>query len=640
MNDQVRTSTRKGADSSFLHGWKSGLKAIFERSHDLILVLDDQIRPVTGNPAFMETFGPLMDEMNPLAHFHPDDLGQALATVQALIGNGKEIRGLEYRFRMPDGEYRHFDTDGYPVQMGDERFIILVNRDITERKIAEEKLSASEDRYRRLTENARDLIWRADLDGTVRYVNESVRDVLGLTPEEAIGKTIDQYMAPESIRQVRKWLKDSISGSTPREGFRGDVEYIHGDGRRLPCEFNVSLVRNDDGRIVALEGISRDISERRQSEQALVESEERYRSIFETAANLITSVDTEGIIVDCNSRIRGLLGYEPEEIVGQSMAKIIHPDWMDKAQESLGLILEKGKLLDREYKMVHKDGSTVDVSINSSGLKGGNGHYYRTICIITDISARKQAEMDRLQLEAQLRQRQKLESIGTLAAGVAHEINNPLNIISNYAELILDDAPAGGPISLNAVEIVDTSDRIADIVRSLLAFSRQEGDRHSLARMKDIVDGTLKLMGSTLERENIRFVVDVPDDLPRVPCRTQQIQQVLMNLLSNARDALAGQPEEGNGERIIDVTAREIIRNGSRWLRLTIADSGTGIPADVQSRIFDPFFTTKPRDQGTGLGLSVSHGIIVEHGGELTVESVEGQYTRFHLDLPVADEPA
>jgi signal transduction histidine kinase len=237
-------------------------------------------------------------------------------------------------------------------------------------------------------------------------------------------------------------------------------------------------------------------------------------------------------------------------------------------------------------------------------------------------------------MEAALRQSQKLESIGTLASGVAHEINNPLMGMMNYAELVKDTTRDAKAIEYLS-EIEHEGNRIATIVRNLLSFARQDKEEHSPARIADIISDSLSLVGSTLRKDQIALELDIPDGLPQVKCRSQQIQQVIINLLANAHDALIARYPEYDENKLIRVTARSFERDGEDWIRTTIEDHGAGVSEDKVQRIFDPFFTTKPRHKGTGLGLSVSYGIVKEHHGELSVESKHDEYTRFHIDLRV-----
>ena len=237
--------------------------------------------------------------------------------------------------------------------------------------------------------------------------------------------------------------------------------------------------------------------------------------------------------------------------------------------------------------------------------------------------------------EARLRQQQRLESIGTLAGGVAHEINNPINGVMNYAQLILDALGGQDRLREYAQEIVHEAERVAIIVRDLLAFSRQGEDEYHPARISDVVQSALRLFRTVVKGDQVTLVVDVPDNLPQVRCSTRQIQQVLLNLLTNARDALNERYPAYDEDKVVKVTATPVTRDGEAWLRTTVEDHGAGMPDDVCERIFDPFFTTKRPGRGTGLGLSISHRTVEEHGGQLSVESEVGAFTCFHLDLPV-----
>jgi signal transduction histidine kinase len=277
------------------------------------------------------------------------------------------------------------------------------------------------------------------------------------------------------------------------------------------------------------------------------------------------------------------------------------------------------------------DGTTYYISARNIPVPGK----HLMVSIVWDLTPQKRQEADRLRLEAQLRHQQKLEAIGTLASGVAHEINNPLTGIMNYAQLIADTAAPESRAAEYAGEIGREAERVAAIVRNLLQFARHETQTHSPARIEDIIEQTLSLLRAVFRRDQITLTVDVPADLPVLQCRSQQLQQVLMNLLTNARDALNAKYPGYHVDKTIRITGQCFERGGRSWLRLTVADQGPGIPPEIQARIFDPFFTTKPRDQGTGLGLSISHGIVTDHHGRLTFETALGTGTQFHLDLPV-----
>jgi len=218
---------------------------------------------------------------------------------------------------------------------------------------------------------------------------------------------------------------------------------------------------------------------------------------------------------------------------------------------------------------------------------------------------------------------------------VAHEINNPITTVLLNAEMILEDGDQEGPVADYTREIIRETHRVAGIVRNLLSFARQEQDIHEPVEPRVIIEGTLSLISTLIKRDHIQLEVNVPDDLPEVWCHSQKIQQVLMNLMTNARDSLNTKYPEYHPDKKFRLSACQVSKEGRPWLRLSVEDHGMGIKPEVRERMFEPFFTTKHRTEGTGLGLSVSHGIVQEHKGALWVETEVGAYTRFHLDLPL-----
>lgn len=245
---------------------------------------------------------------------------------------------------------------------------------------------------------------------------------------------------------------------------------------------------------------------------------------------------------------------------------------------------------------------------------------------------------ERRQFEARLRQQQKLESIGTLASGVAHEVNNPIQGIMSYAELIKRFAEKPETVREFSGHIIDECRRVATIIKNLLALARTDDDKRTPENLFNIVQSSLSLFRVVLQRDQIQLDLEVPEDLPDMRCSGQQVQQVIMNLLTNARDALNERYPSGGIDKRVRVSAKLIEREGRPMIRLSVEDHGTGIDPRVAERIFDPFFTTKPQGQGTGLGLWICHRIISEQGGSLSVESELRRYTRFHVDLPIDAE--
>ena len=372
--------------------------------------------------------------------------------------------------------------------------------------------------------------------------------------------------------------------------------------------------------------------------EALKTSESRYRLLLQNANDAIyvhaVTPDSPGQILDVNDKACEMLGYTREEFLTMDMRAIEVSEQVERDPIIRQRLFEEGHAV-FETEDLAKDGRRipVEVSVRLFDLHG----VPTALSVTRDITERRKMEGAKLELEARLRQAQRLESVGTLASGVAHEINNPLTGIINYAQLIADRTD-NDPLREFARGIVDEGNRIAAIVKSLLSFSRQQKESHSPARVADIVTASLSLVGAVLRKDGIRIDVEVPDDLPSINCRSQQIQQVLLNLLVNARDGLNTRYPGNDEDKIVRVSAETVNRDGRTWIRLAVKDHGAGIPPSVLGRVFDPFFTTKPRDQGTGLGLSISCGIVRDHHGMLTAESIPNRSTQFLVELPVDND--
>ncbi len=372
---------------------------------------------------------------------------------------------------------------------------------------------------------------------------------------------------------------------------------------------------------------------RRAAEASLLESEARYRLLFENAVLGVYLTSPGGEILAVNPALVAMLGFDSfEDLAGRDLeAEGYAPDYPRSAFKER---LERdGRVVGLESAWTRKDGSAVYVRENAMAVRDAEGRVILYEGTVEDITARRDAEQAKEHLEARLHQAQKLESIGTLASGIAHEINNPLTGIINYAQLIADRTD-NDSLREFARGIVEEGNRVAVIVRNLLSFSRQQKESHSRARVADIVAATLSLVGAALRKDGIDVQVETPADLPSIKCRSQQIQQVLLNLLTNARDGLNARYPGLDENKLIRVTAEKVEHDGRAWVRLAVEDHGVGIPSALLGRVFDPFFTTKPRDQGTGLGLSISYGIARDHHGTLTVESEPNVRTRFILELP------
>ena len=369
---------------------------------------------------------------------------------------------------------------------------------------------------------------------------------------------------------------------------------------------------------------ARFIAERKRTEETL----HKYERIVSNSHDFMALINRDYMYEAINESLLSAHGRSREEVLGRSVADLFGEQFfLEKYKPRFDQALAGQKVHYQDSFDLAALGRRI-LDVNLLPLFDPGGRVEGVVATSRDITETRK-------LEEQLAQSQKIESIGTLAGGIAHEINNPINGIMNYAQLIIDRSAPESPNLEMAREIILETERIAGIVRNLLTFARHEKKAHSQARLTDIVGAVASLIRTVIRHDQIDMRIDIPDNLPVVKCRSQQIQQVIMNLLTNARDALNEKYQGYDPQKRIEITARQIEKDGDPFIRTTVKDSGTGISPQVRDRVFDPFFTTKPKETGTGLGLSISYGIVKEHRGELIIESQPGQFTHVHLDLPV-----
>ncbi len=375
--------------------------------------------------------------------------------------------------------------------------------------------------------------------------------------------------------------------------------------------------------------------------QQLAESEARYRTIFTQSAAGIFYTDADGRIIDANKRSCEILGYQCAQFRKKTLHDILYPedapDLLKMHQDALN---EANGNFRSTARLINRSGEHVYVAFSAAIIRHGTDAAIYTVWTFEDITDRVHLEEQNVKIEAQLRNQQRMDSIGTLSSGVAHEINNPLNGILNYGQLIYEASEADSDMREYAHEIILETDRISAIVKSLLHFSRKETQILMLDQIEEIIERTLMLIRAIIRQDSIVLTTSINSPLPPVRCHRQKIQQVLINLVINARDALNKRyPGDHEDKRII-ISAGTVTLEDEPFVRITVEDHGGGIPEKIQDRVFDPFFSSKPKEVGTGLGLYICYGIIKEHHGTISFDSVPGQLTRFYVDLPVEPEDA
>jgi PAS domain S-box-containing protein len=549
--------------------------------------------------------------------------------LQALKTGEPYVR--EYRVRDQAGRILWIQERSHIVLNKDGQidFITGVFFDITSHKQLEEALQENEERFRLMAERSIDIIYQSDLRCTVRYCSPAVYR-FGYSPEELLGKTFTDYLPPSEIEKARQAMKRAAAGQ--------NVELLELQGRKkdgtpLYLEVNAFPILKE-GQVAGIQGLVRDITLRKKDEDSLRVSETRYRRLFETAKDGILLLDAAtGAITDANPFILELLGYAKEEVWGKHLWDFGLASDMENWKKALEDLQHQEYLHDENLPLQTKSGKAIEVEFISNVYMIDHERVIQ--CNIRDISERRRAEKEWVKLEAQLRQAQKMEAIGTLAGGIAHDFNNILSIILGYTEMTLLSLEEASPLRNDLEQVMRAGHRAEDLVQQILAFSRKGEQELRPLRISLIIKEALKML-----RASIPTTIDIRTNiqgLGTVLADATQIHQVLMNLCTNAAYAMR---DEGG---ILEVSLADLELQQSLphpdllpggYIKLSISDNGQGMAPEVMARIFDPFFTTKALGVGTGLGLSVVHGIVKNLHGAVTVYSEPGKGSTFNVYLP------
>ncbi len=497
-----------------------------------------------------------------------------------------------------------------------------------------------ESRYHALLDTLPVGVFRSLPDGTFLEANEHVVRMRGARSREEFLTTsaTDLYADPADRQRLLRQLLEygSIHDAVLRSR--------KCDGTVYWVSLTATLLRNGRGEIDSILGIVEDVSSRRAMLDALALSEERYRGVVKTSPDAIAISDLQGWFVEINPRFTDLFGFDDVDQMRRlginSANLVLEPD-LAKMRDTVQDLIGGNVSVGMEVRVKRKDGSVFPAEFSTSLLRDDLGEPAGFLAVIRDISERKRAEQAHLALEEQLRQSQKLEAIGLLAGGVAHDLNNMLTPILGNADLLLLDRTLN-PLHRSGIEdMVKATKRARDLVRQLMAFGRKQTLDMKSLDVDEVVASFESLLRRTL-RENVRIVLDLRSASRRVLADRGQIEQVLLNLALNSQDAM---PREGTltvrtSTVLVDASdslAAAPIPPGT-YVALSVSDTGCGMDPITQQRIFEPFFTTKEKGKGTGLGLGLAtvYGIVRQHGGDIRVQTVIGQGSTFEVLLPAS----
>lgn len=491
-------------------------------------------------------------------------------------------------------------------------------------------LAESEARYRLLAEHATDLIARHSTDGRYQYVSPSIALLTGYEPRELIGRNPFEFIHPDDIELVRDAHRDMLMGIR-----RGSTRFRlrHKNGNYVWVDTRGRAVVGDDGTVGEFVTVSRDVSDRKASEDVL----RRQALLFENLYDGVILMDEGGFIVDWNPAAERIFGYTRDDMIGRSPGMLQHPDERPYLESE---IFERVILDGRwqgEFRFQRKDGDGGTVEEVVVRLHDSAGRFAGMLGVNRDITRRRQMESALQESEERLRQAQKMEAVGRLAGGIAHDFNNLLTAITSNAEFALAGLARGTPQHAEVEEIRRAAERAAALTRQLLAFSRRQVMQPKVLDLNTVI-ADAERMFRRLIGEHIELITTLDPTIAMVTADPGQLEQVLLNLVVNARDAMP------NGGTLSIDTALVIVDEAlaqrfpglhvGPFVRLRVRDTGIGMAEDMRQRIFEPFFTSKETGKGTGLGLSTAYGIVRQSHGHIYVDSVPGFGTVFTLYLP------
>jgi len=593
--------------------------------------------------------------------------------------------------RQAGGKEAWIETNKIPLrdEDGNSIGVLVTIEDITDRKVAEQALIESETRFRSIVENANDTIIMLTIQGEISYASPHWMDMFGYTPQETLHRHFTQFIHPDDLPRCMRVFNRIATGAVDASV----LEYcaIHRDGSCRWHTTNLSSIRDQVGQVQHCIAIIRDITDRRQAEEILHRKEQFLRSIYHGVEQPIFVVNISEqafYYADWNRAAEKISGIAAEQITGKTPEQIYRAELGQLEQQRLLKCYTTGLPHSYEERQMF-NGEITWWLTTLNPLRNEQGEIYQIVGTTFDITQRKVAEAqlqqqaNDLQLalrelqhtQMQMIQSEKMSSLGQLVAGVAHEINNPVSFIygnlmhaNSYTQDLLElvqlyqtHYPQPVPEIAAAVEAIELdflmtdlpkllnsmrigAERIQAIVTSLRSFSRMDEAEMKAVNIHQGIDSTLMILQSRLKANGSQPAVEVIKqygDLPLVECYAGQLNQVFMNILTNAIDALEEQTEQ-NSQFLPQITIRTEQLNASQ-ISVQIADNGAGMSKAVQQRLFDPFFTTKPVGKGTGMGLSISYQIITEkHGGKLGCASTLGQGTVFSVIVPIqqADNPS
>ena len=630
-------SDRKQTEQSLLR-----TQFAMDRAPDSILWIDDEGRIVYANDSACASMGYEREELLKMKvfdidpDFPPDQWEQHKKTVRKLGS-----LTFESRHRAKNGSTFPVEVSTNHFKFDDHYLACAFDRDITGRKRAEMALRESEEKYRGLVEGLHEALFRMSLpDGKYEYISPAAIHVLGYSAETCYANPllVEKAAHPDYREFVKEALEKMIRGEVPPT-----LEYkiIDSEGKERWIFQSNKGIFDDGGNIIAVEGICRDITEGKRAEEALRESESRFRRFAEIAPAGIVILDRNGDPSYVSHKFLDLFGYQREDLSSmeawwplaypdETLRNRVQREWQEAVESARKT---RSEITPLEYPVTCRDGSVRLIEFRMAAAGDLD------IVLFMDVTDRRRKEEERKNLEDRLRQARRLESVGTLAGGIAHEFNNLLMGIQGNASLMMLDLEPSHPHYERLKRIERQVQSGARLTSQLLGFARGGRYRSNPISMNVIIDKIASIFERT--RKELTIHRRFSGDLWVVEADTSQMDQVFMNLFMNADEAMPGGGDiflETENVLLDEMQAAPLDLSAGKYVRIAVSDTGKGMDAETLERIYEPFFTTKGTGKSAGLGLPAAYGIIQGHGGAIDVASEPGLGTTFRIYLPVAEK--
>ena len=560
-----------------------------------------------------------------------DDIEKVYKAFNKVYREGQPIRDFTFKIVRKDGGVGRGELAVFPLrnEKGDIIGFRGIGRDIGERLQMIEDLRRSEERYRTVLDEMEEAYYELDLSGRLTFFNDALVRKASRSREELMGLEYKSYTPAKDVRRLYEAFSQVYKTGRPLKSI--PIQVVKDDGTILSSEDTILPLRNKAGEIIGFRGVSHDVTERLQMMEALRRSEERYRTMLDEMEEAYYEVDFNGNFTFFSDALCRQLGYSRAEIMGMNYKLYIPPENAKRVFEVYNNVFRTGEPHKSfASSQIKKDGTRAYTEDSIFPMRDDEGRIIGFRGISRDVTERKQREEERKQLEQKAQYASRLASVGELAAGVAHEINNPLTAVIGYAHLLLDRKDIPIDIKRDVEVINEGAQRVAGIVKKLLVFARQAKPERTYVDINEIINNTLELRAYSLRGNNVKVILQLDPDLPMTVADPGQLQQVFLNLIMNAE----AEVKQAHGGGKLAIKTEQLGGN----IRISFKDNGLGIARENLERVFNPFFTTRKVGQGTGLGLSVCHGIVTEHKGRIWAESQVGRGATFIVELPIMAE--